>query len=276
MNKFYKANNDIMFKAIFCKEENRGLLKRLLEETLKENIEIISVNVPELVRKNIYEKGKTLDVLVKSNGVEINIEVNTYYNLELHRRNASYIFKRYSELTRVGNSYQSMPRVIQINLTSEKNDKLPMVSIYEMYDKTNKILYIDNLKIYEFNLPKIKDECYNKTKEYGLLRMLDCNLEELQNIKGDETMDKLKKEIETLNKDEEFVKFMSDEEEARLLKNTFIEIGYKEGINEGKKESNLNIARNMIKDNMPDVIIKKYTGVTDEEIKSLKKDSKTI
>ena len=135
MNKFYKANNDIMFKAIFCKEENRELLKRLLEETLKEKVEIVSVSVPELIKKNIYEKGKTLDVLVRSQGMEINIEVNTYYNLELHRRNASYIFKRYSELTRVGTSYQSMPRVIQINLTSEINNNLPMVSIYEMYDE---------------------------------------------------------------------------------------------------------------------------------------------
>lgn len=269
MSKFYKANNDIMFKAIFCKEENRELLKRLLEETLKEKVEIVSVSVPELIKKNIYEKGKTLDVLVRSQGMEINIEVNTYYNLELHRRNASYIFKRYSELTRVGTSYQSMPRVIQINLTSEINNNLPMVSIYEMYDKTNEMLYIDNLKIYEFNLPKIKDECYNKNKEYGLLKMLDCDLEELQNIKGDETMDKLKKEIETLNRDEEFVKFMSDEEEARLLKNTFIEIGYTEGI----KTNNLNIAKSMLQKKYSLEEIIDITGLTEEEINEIARNN---
>lgn len=49
MRKFFKAKNDIMFKAIFCKEENRDLLKRLLEEAIKTEIEILEVNVSELI-----------------------------------------------------------------------------------------------------------------------------------------------------------------------------------------------------------------------------------
>ena len=36
----------------------------------------------EMMDKNYVNNGKTLDVLVRSQGMEINIEVNTYYNLD--------------------------------------------------------------------------------------------------------------------------------------------------------------------------------------------------
>ena len=38
--KFYKAKNDSMFKAIFCNENNRDLLERLIEDTLKMKVKI--------------------------------------------------------------------------------------------------------------------------------------------------------------------------------------------------------------------------------------------
>ena len=62
--KFYTAKIDAMFKAIFCNPENTNLLKGLIEKCLEEKIEVIEIKSPEVVKKNIYEKGKVLDVLV--------------------------------------------------------------------------------------------------------------------------------------------------------------------------------------------------------------------
>ena len=102
MQKYFKAKNDAMFKAIFCNENNRDLLTRLLEDILDTKITIKKVSVPELIKKNIYVKGKTLDVLVETDSEEINIEVNSYSNKVLRRRNASYIFNRYANNVEVG------------------------------------------------------------------------------------------------------------------------------------------------------------------------------
>ena len=66
MKKFYKISKDAMFKSIFCKEENRVLLERLIEEVINEKVEIINLSVPELPKDRINIKGKILDVLVKT------------------------------------------------------------------------------------------------------------------------------------------------------------------------------------------------------------------
>ena len=235
MNKDKKLlKNDAMFKAIFCKKENKDILKRLIEEAINKKVEIIGIDVPELIKKNIYVKGKTLDVLVKAEDRLINIEINSSMNNTLRQRNASYIFSKYSEVVNVGESYINMPEVIQINLTS--SESIPMVSKYTLYDVNNRANYIDNLIIYEYNISKIKEVCYNKPSKYSLMSMLDCNLEELENIKGDEMMDKIVRETKYLNEDTDFVKFMSEEDEDRYLINSWRIEGLKEGISKGKDE----------------------------------------
>ena len=278
INKFYKIKTDGVFKAIFCKEENRDMLKRLIEEAIDKKVEIIRLDVPELIKKNIYVKGKTLDVLVKAEGKLINIEVNTYMDNELRRRNASFIFSKYSEVSKVGESYLSMPEVIQINLTS--SESLPLVSKYELYDKENKTTYIDNLIIYEYNISKIKEKCYNKTSKYSLMSMLDCTLEELERLNGDEMMDKIVKETKYLNEDSDFVKFMSVEEEDRLYINTWKaegrEEGLKKGISKGKKEGILQekiaIVKSLLKENSPIDFISRVTNLSKDEIEKIKNE----
>ena len=156
-----------------------------------------------------------------------------------------------------------MEKFIQINLTSNSDEDIPLVGMYTLMDDKTKIKYIDNLIIYEFNVPKIKTSCYNGSNEYNFVALLDADKEELENMcRGDNMMKKLKDEVENLNNDDEFVKFLSDEDEERLLKNTFIEKG---SIKEKK-----NIALNMLNQNMDIELISNVTGLTKEEIDELK------
>lgn len=86
---------------------------------------------------------------------EVNIELNSYADTFLRRRNAGYIFKRYSDSLNIGESYQKMPRFIQINLTTATSS-LPLFSLYKLYDKENNKYFIDNLEIYEINIKKLQ------------------------------------------------------------------------------------------------------------------------
>ena len=279
MKKFYKLKNDAVFKAVFCKEKNKDLFELLLQEALNKKINIISINTPEIYKNNVYEKGRTLDVLIKSDNLLINVEINTFVSNSLKRRNAGYIFRKYSELTHMGESYNSMPLVIQINLSSLNSNKL--VYKYNLYDKINNKTYIDNLEIYEFNITKIKETCYNKSSKYRLLSLLDCNKEELDLIKGDDIVERIKNEVNYLNDDPDFIKYMSEEDEARLLKNTLKEDAYQtgieqgvkqgieQGIEEGSKKQKLMTAKELLKNNIPIDIIVKSTGLTENEINSI-------
>lgn len=266
MKKFYKIKNDGMFKAIFSKEENKDILKRLIEEVINEEVEILKIQVPELLKNKAYIKGKTLDILVMTKTGEVNIELNSYADDFLRRRNAGYIFKRYSDSLNIGESYQKMPRFIQINLTTAPSS-LPLFSLYKLYDKENDRYFIDNLEIYEINIKKTTELCYNEKKQ-SILGMLDMDYENLNNVKGDKIMNKLKNEALKLNSNDDFVKYLSDEDEERLLKNSFIEQGFEQGIEQTK----ITTAKKMLEKNIDIESISEITELSLDKIKELKKE----
>ncbi len=235
---FYTAKYDLMFKCIFCKESNRDLLKYLLEKCLKKEVKIIKVYSPEIIKDSIYEKGKTLDVLIEAEGEEINIEMNSGYYGYLHRRNASYIFTKYSKGVDIGESYKKMKNYIQINFTCGLGNTRELIEIYKLCNPTTQREFIDNLTIYEYNVDRIKKEA---EKEYKYIAMLDSDKKKLDKICiGDEKMEKFKEEVEKLNKDEKVVEFLSAEKEAELLRNTLMEeaidTGLKQGFEQGIQE----------------------------------------
>jgi len=75
---------------------------------------------------------------------------------------------------------------------------------------------------------------------------------------------------------------MSQEEEAEKLQNTLIngarregiiegiEQGTKQGLEQGSRQEKIEIAKNMLNENMDIEIISKVTGLTKEEIETLK------
>ena len=64
------------------------------------------------------------------------------------------------------------------------------------------------------NIKKTTELCYNE-KKMSILGMLDMDYEKLTNFKGDKIMDKLKNEALKLNNNDDFVKYLSDEDEER-------------------------------------------------------------
>ena len=278
MKKFYKGYIDAVFKAVFCKNTNKELLKWLLKRCLKEEVEIIKVLPPEIIKPNIYVRNKTLDVLVKLKGKLTNIEVNSGYYAGLHERNAAFIFSKYSEETKVGESYSNMIDVIQINFTRGLSNKYPSLSIYTLTDVKTEINYINNLKIFEYNVDKIFDECYNKNnKKFNFVAMLDSNKQELKKIcEGDKMMEKFESEINKLNEDAEFTTWLSAEEDARKVNNTLIV----NAIDEGKKQKSLETAEKLLSEGMNIDKVFNILNVEDkdtkDEIKKLYKKVKKI
>ena len=263
---FYTAKNDNVFKSIFCDEKNTFLLKTLMERCLNTEIKIIKIYSPK-IKENIYAKGQILDLLIKADNKLINVEVNSGFYEGMHIRNFSYISGKYNEDVKIGESYLDMNDVMQINFTWGLPARYPILGKYTTNDDETGIKFVDNFKIYEYNIDKIKDLWYSGDKKYEFLAILDCNKEELDKIEsGDPYMEGFKKRINTLNDNKEYKEFLSAEEDMKKTNNTFKEIGRREGIKEEKRE----IAMNLLNKKMKISDIAEVTGLSIEEIKNLK------
>ena len=108
--------------------------------------------------------------------------------------------------------------------------------------------------------------------------MIDMTYEELLKVKGDKLMEKLKDEAIELNNDDDFVKLMSDEEEERLLKNSYIqegiEQGIEKGIEQGIEQQTIELTKNMLKKNIDINQISEITGLSTDEITKIAKNMK--
>lgn len=237
MKKFYTCKYDKPFKEIMLNEKNKDILKKLLETILKQEIKYINIKNVELSVKGMDVKRKSVDVYLESLNKKIEIEVNTSLESYIHPRNMSYISNIYSSHTLRNDSYDEKTDIIQINLN---------------YNQKNKRIY----------------------NEY---MMRDLNEEELKKIKGDKVVSKYMKEINKLNNDSEFVEYMSAEEDARKIYNSRMydarEKGFKqeydEGIEQGIEQNKIEIAKNLLNNNVDINIISLSTGLSQEEIKNL-------
>lgn len=291
-NTFYTCKYDRPFKEIFLNEQNKHLLKGLLETILKTEIDKIELKPSELNSNNINIKRKYLDALIYVKGKKIGIEVNS--NAEenyLRPRNASFIFNIYSSHTIVGETYNEDTDIIQINLSYNLKDKEKM-RVYKLRDKEGKE-YIKNLYIYEINMDYYRELWYNEKKEITnekYLVMLDLGLEELKKFsKKEKVVGEYMDKLEKLNKDPEFYQYMSHEEDERKIYNSRmyeaeqkglqkglnkglkegIEKGMEKGMEKGSKNKSIEIATNLKNFGTDIETISKATGLSKEEIEKL-------
>jgi len=148
----------------------------------------------------------------------------------------------------------------------------------------DRIKFIDNFEIWEYNMDRIMQIWYDKDEleieKYKHLIMLDSSSIELEKLsKGDELVVEFKKEIEELNENETYTSWLTPEEDAEFILNTEKSISFKEGIIEGKKEGiaegeknkQIEIAKALlIKNNMTIEEISEITKLSVEEIIELK------
>ena len=246
--KFYTSKYDLVFKAIFCDDDNPYMMKCLLEDILKIKIEKIQFLNSELKVKRIKERKKIVDALVKVNdNIYINLEINSRKDRNIAFRNLVYFYHIIASKTLKSEKYDLNNQYIHIDFSYGLSSNKETEEEYKERNKTSKIEYIDNIKLIEFNMDKIVKFWYDKDEkkiaENKYLIMMNLEKEELEKLskiyKGDEFIMKYKEKCEDINDEEYFTSFLSYEEDQRFLKNTYISegerIGEKRGLELGEK-----------------------------------------
>ena len=276
MEKFYTCKYDRAFKEVFGKEENKDILKKLLEEILQVEIERIEYLNLERNVYNVKVKRKHLDLYLETNIGKIQVEVNTTNSKYVKPRNMSYLCDIYSYHTLIGQEYDQDTLIIQININYGQQDE-KYIREYRLRDESGKE-YIKNFIIYEINMEKYMKLWYNKEEKEleksKYIVMLNLEKEELEKLsKKDKVVIKYMKELERVNENPKFREYMSAEEDNKKIENSlkreWMEEGLKEGIKEGSYKRNIEIAKTMLEKGMNNELISEVTGLSIEEIKKL-------
>jgi predicted transposase/invertase (TIGR01784 family) len=140
---------------------------------------------------------------------------------------------------------------------------------FEFYDEKRKISLVNDTKIIVVEFVKFKKLDYNNNRWYNIFNTKDLSL-----LEGDDTvMNDLVDNIKSLNNDNEFVIKIDARERAEreynARMNADIEESMKQGIEQGKKESKIEIAKKLKQMKLSTLEIMEATGLTKEEIESL-------
>ena len=134
---------------------------------------------------------------------------------------------------------------------------------------------VDNLYIFDINLDKIGDSCYNEDGKYNFLKMFTASKEELEELvkEGDSFMKEIKKNMDELSSDNFFENYISVEEDERKIRNTYYvngeEQGKADGIKIGKENALIETAKRFLSLGLSVKEVAKGTGLTENKVKTL-------
>ena len=280
-------SNDYVFKRIFSKGGNERILKSLLEAILEIKIQKIEIKNPEIPKESLKEKLSILDIKAEINdNIMLDIEMQVGNTTAIDKRLVVYSSKLVAGDIKVSEKYPDAKNTIVICITTDnilkrnaylsiaklKFEKTQEKRYAEMgYEKEDEYL-TDMISYYIIELTKFKE---NKPRTGDLLEKW------LLVIGGDEEMmKKCKKEegeikeaieqLEEMSADEKEREIYEIRERSRLVYNTEMYEARRKGLEDAKKE----IAKKLLENNISIEIIKKSTGLTEEEINNLKNEPK--
>ena len=273
--------SDTMLKAMFQNENRIKYSAKFLSYFIDVEYEDILNNIclakNELDKNNENDKGERCDYVALLSDTSLNIEVNNNSSLEVLERNMEYAHRLYSKKIRRGEENYQYTQVIQFNLNNfafKGNDKI--VDIYTVTNDDN-IGLSNKLIFVQIYVPNLRKKWYTKgmkslsEEEKYILALVEMDLDKLNDLGGENIMDEYVKEAEE-------VSFEGGVGEAYDKEWALRDQEYRDGLSQGKAEGKIEgfsqgkveIAKNMLKDNIPVESISKYTSLSIDEIKNLK------
>jgi len=282
-NEVIPVTFDLMFKEVFTSPDCHNFTCRMIsgitginENYLRKNLKVINNEVP---KGQLKERTKRTDVLLNIEKNIINLEMNSIYYDGLFEKNDLYQHGLLTSATRIGEKYTDIKTVIQINIDNFSKFK-KAISVFKVMEIDTKEIENEHYIKYHISLPKIQKKYYNREKLSYLekqLVMIGINKKDLlkEISLGDEVLMELKKKVEVLSEDEVFANIYDEERDKMMVENDKLAYAEKQGMEkglvQGKEQKRLEIAKTMLKNNVEEDLIIKYTGITKEELNKLKK-----
>ena len=282
-NEILKPKNDVVFQTLFSRGKEK-ITKDLLEKILKIKIHKLELDKSkDLLNENKNDKNGRLDLrAVINDNIECDIEVQLTTHDKMLPRFLLYWAKMYSANLKVGDEYSKLRRTISIiivdgELPEFKGIKKAQTNWQIREEEYQSIILTSYFEICIIELPKAIRE-YKTNKEDGALQwmMFLENPEDMEVTKimeENENIKEAKEELDRISQDDVLRRLAFKAELERMDNEQMMyearRDGKKEGIEQGAKEKELQIAKNMLKKGMNVSDIIEITGLTKEEVEKL-------
>ncbi len=275
---------DYLFKKVFASEDSKSAVAHLIHLTTglrKEDVSDLTISNPYLLFHNIRDKRSIVDSLIRlKDGKRINIEMQNHWHPFYPERAIYYWSLLYQDTSRAGEGYNKLSKCIGIHLLNEAfhlGEKLQ--STYAIREENGSLLS-DVLELHFFDLTKLPEETkellHSEISELERwLLFIRTDSQKVRNAlsEGDELMsecnDKVQSVFYTPSEWEIYIREHIAEMDHYSIMREKYESGLKEGLQKGKEEAKLNIARALLKSGIDKDIIQQTTGLDREQLENL-------
>ena len=286
--KYFNTLNDYFVRYLFSDKGSEAILLDFINSTMLDagmkTFRSVEILTPFNYKENYENKETITDVkCITQNGSVVIIEIQLQGNSRFPERILYYWASNYSKLLKQGEKYDALTPVISINLLNfNLDDSNNIHSCYMIYDTVNQRLLTDHLQIHIIELKKFNNNllkpdlnCWLKFFTMKEKDNREVIMSEL--VKEKPVMEEVQKRYNNFIKDRLMMNEY-DKREAYLYGNQImleeerrlgIEEGIKQGMEKGKKEQQISIARNLKKAGIDIKIISENTGLSIEELEKL-------
>lgn len=270
---------DVVFQALFGEVGSERITKKFLEAILDKKLEEVDLSRNIVLRReNPKDKMGILDVLVKINQEEYcNVEMQMVEKDNLIERILYYWSRIYGKNLNGSDDYIELKRTIGVLIVNFEIKKLKELGYHSKWkiieEKERKLILTEHLELHIIEIPKIYNIGENEEKE-ELVKWINF-IENPESEKVGEYM----KENKEMKEAKEKLEVMSEDEKMQILAELRLKairdekaverFGYNQGIEKGIEQGKKETAKKMKEEGLDIELIKKITGLTEEEINSL-------
>ena len=266
----YTFKTDTLFKMLFVKYPD--LLKRLVAALLEikyDSIGQFDITNPEMPPEAIGDKFCRLDINMTVDESRVNLELQVNDEGDYPERSLFYWAREFSTALEEGGHYIDLPRVVIISIIDfEQFDCEEFKSEYLPLEIKRHTPLTDKMSMIYFELPKLPNDINTSDELQLWLKLFDAETEE--ELKRIEELEVLEMQqainaYRSITVTDEFRTLERMRSDARRNEASALYNAERKGRSEGIIE----IARNLIKMDLPLDNIIKATGLTREELEKL-------
>ncbi|PCG20515.1 Rpn family recombination-promoting nuclease/putative transposase [Brachyspira sp. G79] len=280
--KYFNTLNDYFVRYLFSDKGSEAILLDFINSTMLDagmkTFRSVEILTPFNYKENYENKETITDVkCITQNGSVVIIEIQLQGNSRFPERILYYWASNYSKLLKQGEKYDALTPVISINLLNfNLDDSNNIHSCYMIYDTINQRLLTDHLQIHIIELKKFHNNLLNPDlncwlKFFTMKENEEVIMSEL--VKEKPVMEEVQRRYNNFIKDRLMMNEY-DKRQAYLYGNQIMleeerRLGIEEGMEKGKREQQIYIARNLKKAGIDIKIISENIGLSIEEVENL-------
>jgi len=265
---------DVIFQSVFGEVGDEKITKDFLESVFNKEIGEVKLDKNPILRRELEEdKMGILDVIVEVKGKEnINIEMQLLDKKDVIERILFYWSKLYIKEVKKGEKYKDIKRTVVILIADFEVKGLEEVGYHTKWklieEKERKIVLTEKAEIHIIELPKIQGREEEEGKLLDWLFFLENPESERvkKKMEENEGLKEAVKKVERISEEEKMQRIAELREKALRDEAS----AYAAGQEDGEEKRNREIAKKLLKTDMPIKQISEITELSIAEIQKLR------